>query len=173
MNSLLADGRKNSMVFEAPFRSPPYKVEEQWIDYNGHFNMAYYNVLFDRAGDEVFALLDLGPDYVRRANCSFFTLEAHVTYVRELHAGDAVCIHTQFIDVDAKRVHYVQEMRHAAEGWLACVSENMVMHVDLEAKKSAPFPAEVMQKIAAARRAHAGLPLPPQVGHRISIPRRA
>ena len=30
------------------------RVEPQWIDYNGHLNMAYYNVLFDRAVDEVY-----------------------------------------------------------------------------------------------------------------------
>ena len=65
------------MSFAAPFVSSVHKVEDQWIDYNGHFNMAYYNVIFDRAGDEAFLLLGLGPDYVKRTNCSFFTLEAH------------------------------------------------------------------------------------------------
>ena len=36
------------MVFPSPITSEPYAIEDQWIDYNGHFNMAYYNVLFDR-----------------------------------------------------------------------------------------------------------------------------
>ena len=40
-------------VFFAPFVSSLMRVEPQWIDYNGHLNMAYYNVLFDRAVDEV------------------------------------------------------------------------------------------------------------------------
>ena len=75
------------MEFPAPFVGKVQKVEDQWIDYNGHFNMAYYNVIFDRCGDEAFALVGLGPEYVKAANCSFFTLEAHVTYVRELHAA--------------------------------------------------------------------------------------
>ena len=38
------------------------RVEPGWIDYNGHLNMAYYNVLFDRAVDEVYELLGLGLD---------------------------------------------------------------------------------------------------------------
>ena len=50
------------MSFAAPFVSSTYKVEDQWIDYNGHFNMAYYNVIFDRAGDEAFLLLGLAPN---------------------------------------------------------------------------------------------------------------
>ena len=41
------------------------RVEPGWIDYNGHLNMAYYNVLFDRAVDEVYELLGLGLAYVQ------------------------------------------------------------------------------------------------------------
>ncbi len=159
------------MEFPAPFVGKVQKVEDQWIDYNGHFNMAYYNVIFDRCGDEAFALVGLGPAYVKAANCSFFTLEAHVTYVRELHAGDRVRVTARFLDYDAKRVHYVQEMFHADEGWLACVTENIVMHVDMTAKKSAPFPPDVLDKVKAMHEAHKHLPVPPQVGHRIGIPR--
>ncbi len=160
------------MGFPAPFTALTQTVEDQWIDYNGHFNMAYYNVLFDRGGDQAFELVGLGPDYVKSANCSFFTLETHVTYLRELHAGDAVRVTTQFLDYDAKRVHYVQQMFHASEGWLACVSEHIVMHVDMAAKKSSPFPAGILEKIKAACSAHQALPVPPQVGHRIGIPRK-
>ena len=76
--------------------------------------MAYYNVLFDRAGDEAFEAIGLGADYVKRTNCSFFTLEAHVTYLRELHARDTVMVETQFLDYDRKRIHYVEQMRQAS-----------------------------------------------------------
>ena len=161
------------MAFPAPFVGRTQSVENQWIDYNGHFNMAYYSVIFDRCGDEAFALVGLGPDYVKATGSSFFTLEAHLTYVRELHAGDAVRVTVQFLDHDAKRVHYVQEMFHAKENWLACVTENIVMHIDMAAKKSSPFPEPVLEKIRAMHEAHKGLPVPPQVGHRIGIPRKS
>ena len=59
------------MPLPSPFIGSPQTVEDLWIDYNGHFNMAYYNVIFDRCGDEAFALMGLGPDYVKTANCSF------------------------------------------------------------------------------------------------------
>ena len=160
------------MAFPAPFIGSIQKVEDQWIDYNGHFNMAYYNVIFDRCGDEAFALVGLGPDYVKAANASFFTLEAHITYARELHAGDAVRVTCQFLDFDAKRVHYVQQMFHASEGWLSAVTENIVMHVDMAAKKSAAFPPDILARITAMAAAHKGLPVPTQVGHRIGIPRK-
>lgn len=160
------------MAFPAPFVSSVHKIEPQWTDYNGHFNMAYYNVLFDRAGDEAFDAVGLGAAYVKRANCSFFTLEAHVTYLRELHAGDSVTIDVQFLDHDAKRIHYFEQMRHAAEGFIAATSELIIIHVDLTARRSAPFPPDVLANIKAMRDAHAALPVPPQVGHRIGIPKK-
>jgi acyl-CoA thioester hydrolase len=155
-----------------PFIASTQKVEDQWVDYNGHLNMAYYNVLFDRAGDEAFDLVGLGADYVKSANASFFTLEAHLTYLRELHTGDPVKISVQFLDHDAKRVHYVEEMFHAKEGWLAAVSEHMIIHVDMSSKRTSPFPPDVLAKIAAMCASHKKLPVPPQVGHRIGIPRK-
>ena len=48
-------------VFSAPFVSSLMRIEPPWIDYNGHLNVAYYNVLFDRAVDEVYELIGLGP----------------------------------------------------------------------------------------------------------------
>ena len=160
------------MVFPSPIKSAPYSIESQWIDYNGHFNMAYYNVLFDKDSDVALALVGLGPAYVERTGNSYFTLEAHISYLRELTVTDQVRIATQILDFDSKRLHYVQMMHHAKEDWISCVSENIVMHVDLTSKKSSPFPVDVLEKIRIAHDAHKSLPVPLQVGHRIGIPRK-
>ena len=160
------------MVFPAPYTSRAMAIEPAWIDYNGHFNMAYYNVLFDRAADEVFEVLGLGPDYVKATNNSFFTLETHTSYLRELAPTDTVVIDNHFLDHDHKRVHYVQTMHHATEGWVACVLEVMVGHVNLNLHKTSNFPDVVLARIVGMAAAHKSLPVPAQVGHRIGIPRR-
>ena len=160
------------MVFPAPIKSASYSIEDQWIDYNGHFNMAYYNVLFDRDSDVGLTLVGLGPAYVKKTGNSYFTLEAHITYLRELSVKDQVSIVTQILDFDSKRLHYVQMMHHAKEGWPACVTENIVMHVDLKSKKSSTFPADVLKRIKIAHEAHKSLPVPLQVGHKIGIRRK-
>ena len=160
------------MIFPAPFTSGEMAIEPEWIDYNGHFNMAYYNVIFDRAADQIFEIAGLGPDYVKTTNNSFFTLETHTSYLRELAPTDTVKIDIQFLDHDHKRVHYVQMMRHAREGWISCILEVMVSHVDLTTHKTSNFPPAVAEKIAEIANAHEALPVPPQVGHRIGIPRK-
>ena len=96
-----------------PFVSSVMRVEPAWIDYNGHLNMAYYNVLFDRAVDEAFELLGCGARLRARTAASCFTAEVHVRYLRELHAGDPVRVTFQLLDYDAKRMHYFEQLFHA------------------------------------------------------------
>jgi acyl-CoA thioester hydrolase len=153
-------------------RSAVFNIEPQWIDYNGHFNMAYYGVLFDRAADQMFAELGLGPDYVKATHSSFFTLETHTSYLREMKPGDPVIVESQIIDHDHKRVHYVQLMQQADEAWTSCVLEVMVSHVDLTTHKTSNFPGDVKARIEVMAAGHEMLPVPAQVGHRIGIPRK-
>jgi acyl-CoA thioester hydrolase len=156
--------------FPAPFVSAATQVEPGWIDYNGHLNMAYYNVLFDRAVDEAYELLGCGLAYLEAAKHSTFTAEAHIRYLRELHAGDPVRVTFQLLDFDAKRMHYFEQLFHADEGWLSATSENMVLHVDMTAKKTAPFPEAIVARLTRMKAAHAHLPVPEGAGRRIAMP---
>src|SRR5262249_11236576 len=135
-------------VYFAPFVSSVMTVEPAWIDPNGHLNMAYYNVLFDRGLDEAFCLVGLGWDYLKERGDSTFTAEVHVRYFREWHAGYPVRVTCQLLDFDKKRLHVLQQLFHASEGWVSATSENMSLHVDMAAKKVSPFPADVMKRLA-------------------------
>lgn len=160
-------------VFFAPFVSSPMRVEKQWIDYNGHLNMAYYHVLFDRAVDEAYELIGIGHDYLKLHNHSTFTAEAHVRYLRELHEGNPVRVTFQLLGYDAKRVHYFEQLFHATEGWVSATSENLILHIDMAAKKVAPFPDTIMRSLAAMKAAHERLPRPEAAGRRIAMPDRS
>ncbi|WP_173932097.1 thioesterase family protein [Chelativorans sp. Marseille-P2723] len=155
----------------APHFSRVLEIEKEWIDYNGHLNMAYYNVLFDRAGDEVSEALGMGPDYARQRRLTTYTAEIHVVYVRELHLNDRVQASFQLLDHDEKRLHSYQELRHV-DGWLAATCECMTLHIDMTGPKVAPFPPEVLARVEALRAAHAALPWPARAGRSIAIRRK-
>jgi acyl-CoA thioester hydrolase len=159
-------------VFFAPFVSSVMRVESGWIDYNGHLNMAYYHVLFDRAVDEVFALLGIGPRYVEREQRSLFTAELHVRYLRELHAGDRVRVTLQLLDWDAKRLHFFEHLFHATNGWVAATSEQMALHVDISTKKTTRFSNEIATQLERMAASHAMLPRPEAAGRSIAMPVR-
>jgi acyl-CoA thioester hydrolase len=160
------------MTTEAPFVSSRMEVIEDWIDYNGHLNMAYYNVLFDRCADEAFALLGMGPDYARERQLTTYTAEIHVCYVRELHLGHKVRCSFQLLDHDEKRFHFYQELMHE-DGWLAATSEVLTLHVDMSGPKVAPFPQDIKDRLDAMRAAHAALPRPERAGRSIGIRRKS
>jgi acyl-CoA thioester hydrolase len=154
----------------APFLTSVMQIEPQWIDYNGHLNMAYYNVMFDRAIDEFWLLLGIGPAYKTARNNSTFTAECHVRYLREIHLGDPVQISVYLLAADEKRLHTFEELRHARDGWLSATSENMTMHVDMTKRKTAPFPPDVRTTIDAVTKAHAQVTRPDGIGRAIGMP---
>lgn len=160
------------MSISAPFVSRVMAIEKDWIDYNGHLNMAYYNVLFDRAADDAFEVMGLGPSYARDRKLTIYTAEVHVCYVQELHLGHQVTVTFHLIDHDDKRLRAYQEIRHV-DGWLAATSESLSLHIDMSGPKVAPFPPDIMIKVEAMRAAHAGLPMPERAGRSIGIRRKS
>lgn len=155
-----------------PFVSRVMEVEKDWIDYNGHMNMAYYNVLFDRCSDDAFELMGMGPDYARIRRLTVYTAEIHVCYVRELHLSDRVTGTFHLLDHDDKRLRAYQELKHV-DGWLAATSEVLTLHIDMAGPKVAPFPPDIMAKVETLRAAHAGLPMPERAGRSIAIRRKS
>ena len=149
---------------------PERRVEAAWIDYNGHMNMAYYNLVFDQALDFVFDDLGIGAAYVRSGEGSCFTVEVHVNYVQELKLDDLLRVTYQLLDWDEKRLHFFAEMYHAQQGYLAATSEQLSLHVDMRSRKAGPFPAAALSRIAKLMADHRELPWPEQVGHVMRIP---
>jgi acyl-CoA thioester hydrolase len=148
-------------------------IEKDWIDYNGHLNMAYYNVLFDRCSDDAFEAMGLGPGYAKERRLTIYSAEVHVCYVREIHLDHPVTVSLQLLDHDDKRLRFYQEIRHAAENWLAATSEQLALHVDMAGPKVAPFPPDILTKVEAMRAAHAALPTPERAGRSIGIRRKS
>ncbi|MDH3315100.1 MAG: thioesterase family protein [Gammaproteobacteria bacterium] len=160
------------MEIKAPLVLHQGTIKGDWIDYNGHMNVAYYVLVFDHATD---ALLDyLGMDEGYRANTGFTTyvLETHVTYDRELKEDDPVRVETQLLDFDAKRLHYFSRMFHAQEDYLAATTEIMLMHIDSRGPKAAAMPDAVLARVEAVMAVHRALPRPEQAGRVIGIRKR-
>ncbi len=155
-----------------PLKSRVMNIRDEWIDYNGHLNMAYYNVLFDTAVDEVFERLGMGPEYAKTRGASFFTAEVHICYLRELSAGMPVIATLQLVDFDSKRAHFFQELRHAEEDWLSATSEQMSLHVDMSSRKVSPWPEDILANLSSLAGAQAALVRPERSGRSIGMPNK-
>ena len=153
-----------STAIAAPFAGYHDTVRPEWIDHNGHMNMGYYLVVFDLATDEWFRHVGLDQAHRRAQGVTTFCLEAHITYQREVHAGDPLRFTTQLLAYDAKRIHYLHAMHHATEGYLAATNELMSLHVSQHTRRAAPMAPEILARLARIQVAHDALPRPPHVG---------
>ncbi len=147
------------------------RVQREWIDYNGHMNVAYYVLAFDLAIDDFYDRLGLGASYAAGGRGSMFALSVKVDYLREVRAGAPLRITTRMIDHDHKRIHYAQEMEQAEAGYVAARKEGLSIHVDLESRRSSPFPGDRLEAVRALHAVHAALPPLPWIGGRIGIRR--
>ena len=148
---------------------PEEIVKDEWIDYNGHLNMAFYSVLFDKGVDFFYDRIGVGEEYTRSGMGSVFTLEVHLQYLQELNLHDRIRVHLQLLDFDEKRLHFFEHMYHAEDGYLAATSEQMALHVDMKTRKSASFSPDVLEKIRDVHDHHRSIPRPKAAGTSIGL----
>ncbi len=154
----------------APFSAYEGPVEMNWLDYNGHMSESFYLWAFGDATDALFRYIGVDDDY-RASGKSFYTVESHVNYHREVGGGEPLKYTTQLLDCDSKRLHIFNWMHHGRTGDLLATTEQMLVHVDMKAGRSSSIPPEVKKAVDAVMAAHKGLPVPDGVGHKIGIKR--
>lgn len=156
-----------------PIRTRTQTVPPEWIDYNGHMNVAYYLMAFDRALDEMFDMLGLGEGLVATHRMGPMALVNQIHYIDELLEGQQFACEIQLLDADHKRIHFFCTMLHLDKGTEAATYEALSMNVDLEARRSADYPEECRLRVERLLAAHSDLPRPARAGATIGIRRRA
>ncbi|HVM85206.1 MAG TPA: thioesterase family protein [Candidatus Binatia bacterium] len=158
-----------SVLIPAPFVCDTLSVRPEWIDGNGHMNVAYYLKAFDEGFDAAYDAIEFGFDMIERRGVSTMAAEMHITYQGELFEGDPIRIETQLIDFNRKRFHWFQQMRHRETGNLAATCEWMILFIDMSKRKVAEMPDDIFDLVSRVKAAHAHLPRPPEVGRFISL----
>ena len=147
-------------------------VLPEWIDYNGHMNVAFYVLAFDHATDAMLEYLRLTQDYKAKENTTTFVADMNVTYRKEVKEGDPLCFTTRLLNCDEKRIHYWHEMYHAKEGYLAATNELLSLHIDLRTRRVGPMSRAVASWVGEVCAAHSTLPNPEGVGRLIGMKKK-
>lgn len=145
-------------------------VRPEWIDSNGHMNLACYVVAFDLATDRLYDALGIGNAYRERTGNSCFTAETHTLYEREMLLDERLHVRSYLLGADGKRLHYFHEMFHAASGERCAAQELLALHIDMRVRRVAAFPAERLTALQAAVREYAPAELPRGAGRRVTLP---
>ncbi len=149
-----------------PLRLYSRRVPADWIDYNGHVHESRYLQLFGDASDALLASLGVDAGYLESGG-SYFTVETHLSHLRQLEAGDPVHVTTQLLDSDEKRLHVFHVLFREGEPAPLATAEQMLLHVDAASRRAAPARGDVRERVAALTQVHASLPRPERAGRSV------
>ena len=156
------------MSIDAPLGLYRTAVKPEWLDYNGHMNEAFYVLIFSDATDAFMTYAGQDDAYRKRTGHTIYTLETHVMYLLEVGEGETVRVETRLLGLDAKRYRLFHDMFHDETGDLLATGEHMLLNVDMNGPKSAPFNDDLRTRLTAVLGAHADLPAPKQAGRSIA-----
>ncbi len=158
---------------EGLLEAAPMAVQPEWCDANGHMSNVYFIQAFDQARVEPFLALGLHWVDMQQSGGTTFMLENRMRYYRELLVGDPLRINVQILDLDEKRIHLLTRMYHGRDGYLAATLEDLLIHADVNTRRSAPFPPERLARLQKVFAAHRHLPRPEGIERPIGIRRAA
>jgi carnitine 3-dehydrogenase len=158
---------------EAPDPSRPLRlyaatVAPEWVDYNGHAHESRYLQVFGDTTDALLRLIGVDAAYLERVG-SYFTVETHLSHLREASAGDRLAATTQVLGCDSKRLHIFHSL-HRDDGELVATAEQMMLHVSAETGRAGPAGVEVLERVRAIAAAQSALPRPERAGRSIGLP---
>ena len=154
----------------SPYRTKNQVVLSDWIDYNGHMNVAYYTLAFDKALDFFFEdVLNIGPSFVEKNKEGPFALKASYNYFSELLAGEKFFVDISILDFDSKRVHVFGEMRKDGSLDLSAVFETVLMNMDLDERKVKKYPDRVLELFNLFKLSLEQDKIPAEIGKKITL----
>lgn len=143
-------------------------IQPEWIDYNGHLTESRYLQIFGDATDALLSFIGVDGDYLEQQG-SFFTLETHIRYLKEVRLGEEVRLSTQVLASDAKRIRLFHRMWRSDEE--VATAEHMMLHVGAASGRTSPAGAEVHEKLGRLAQSHAVLKEPQSAGRGIEFNR--
>jgi acyl-CoA thioester hydrolase len=168
----MATENSQKTIVSSPYKTRSQVVLNEWIDYNGHMNVAYYTLAFDRALDFFFEdVLDIGPTFVTKNKEGPFALKASYNYFSELLEGEMFFVDISILDFDSKRVHIFGEMRKAQSLELSAVFETVLMNMDLSTRKVKHYPEKVIKLFKLFKLSLVKQTIPSEIGKKITLKR--
>ena len=118
------------------------KIINNWTDYNGHMNLAFYILVFDKGAENILSKFQMGEQSAKTTKKSTMAVESHTTYNNEVKENEEVDVYLSYFDHDKKRLHYKLEMYEKSKNILSATTEVLSLYIDLNIRKVAEFENE-------------------------------
>jgi len=115
-------------------------------DHMGHMNVMWYTGKADEAIWNFFADLGLNQRYFDDHKRGMAALEIKTSYRAEVVAGETIEIRTSLTEISEKIIKLTHQMYIRESDKLAAVFDVVGIHLDTDARKSCPFPDDVVTR---------------------------
>ena len=141
--NLLEENQKLSL----PIKVSQGTVKEDWIDYNGHMNMAYYVQCFEESSDFLLEHMDLGYRYAIEKQKGVFVIKCEINYRKEINLHENFIISLEELVCKGKKLIVGLKMFNENNETIADY-KILNLNVDLETKKSSTFSPKIIAQLA-------------------------
>ncbi len=130
-------------------------IPSDWSDYNGHMNDSRYGDVFSVAADQMMKLVGADESYIESGK-SYFTLDLQISFLQECHAGDEVEVQSKIQDAQGKKL-WLEHQLTSNDGSLLATATQLLIHVDLELRRSSEPDVVIAQKLSQLQTWHNNL----------------
>ena len=156
------------------FQTKVQNVNKEWIDYNGHMNVAYYTSAFDKAIDEFLEkVVGIGPSFIKEKKQGSYALQTQYRYLKELLLENTFYVSIFVIDFKKNVIHLMAQMRTPSSQEIYASCETIMVNVDLRRRQSCESPQFVFKKLSDLHAASKDLRSSIITGHSIGLRTRS
>jgi acyl-CoA thioester hydrolase len=131
-------------------------------DVNGHLNVRHYTGIASEGLDESLVALGIPQNWPASGHACF-SAEHHLTYLAELRTGDTMSARVRLLGRAERAAHALVYLLDESHQRLSFVMEEIFLHIDMETRRTAPWPDDVAVALDQRIAEDAGLPWEPDV----------
>ena len=137
-------------------------VPTAFEDANGHLNVRHYTGIASEGLDESLVESGIPKGWPARGHACF-SAEHHLTYLAELRTGDKLSARVRLLGRSERAAHALVYLLNDSHQQLSFVMEEIFLHIDMETRRTAPWPDDVAAGLDKRIEADSGLPWEPDV----------
>ena len=134
-------------AFTLPLPVARGRVKEEWIDYNGHMNMAYYVQCFEESSDYLLEIINLGYEYSIKRQKGVFVIKCEINYKKEIKIDEYFNINLKSIECKGKRL--VVDLIMTNDDGIEVADYRIInLNVCMKNKKSISFDPDIVNQLS-------------------------
>jgi acyl-CoA thioesterase FadM len=137
-------------------------VPTAFEDANGHLNVRHYTGIASEGLDESLVAQGIIKGWPAHGHACF-SAEHHLTYLAELRTGDRMSARVRLLGRSERAAHALVYLLDESHERLSFVMEEIFLHIDMETRRTSPWPEDVADALDERAAADSQLPWEPDV----------